>query len=250
MPTPFYHLSVAQELLAGPGLPPAVSDLLRQHSSAFLLGHTAPDVQVVSGQPREATHFFELPLRPEDPPAHARLLQVYPALARGRALPAPQAAFLAGYLCHLLADWEWVQQIFIPCFLPGPNGLRVRQAHFLHNALRCYLDEQILPGLNGAVRSRLGLADPAGWLPVVEDGPLRRWRDLLAAQLQPGAPVRTVEVFAARLGLPPQAFEALLGSEERLEAELFSRLPRRALERYRARLVQDSLDLVVRYLTS
>lgn len=237
-------------MLCGPGLSPEASDLLRQHSSAFLLGHTAPDVQVVSGQPREATHFFELPLRPEDPPPHARLLQAYPVLARPRELPAPQAAFLAGYLCHLLADWQWVQQIFIPCFLPGPTGLSSKQAYFLHNALRCYLDEQILPGLNGVVRGRLDQAEPAGWLPVVGDEPLRRWRDLLAEQLRPGGAVRTVEVFAKRLGLPPQAFEDLLRSEERLENELFSRISPQALERYRLCLVQDSLDLVNRYLTS
>jgi hypothetical protein len=249
VPTPFYHLSVAQDLLAHPELPSDVRALLQEQRSAFFFGNTAPDVQVVSGQSRQATHFFDLPLLPGDLPAHARLLAVHPALARPGSLPAPQAAFLGGYLCHLLADWIWVKEIFSPVFdSRGPwNG--PQEPLYLHNVLRSYLDSQILPGLTNGVRSRLAAAAPDRWLPFVEDRYLHRWRDLLAEQLRPGAEVRTVEVFAARQGIPPESYYDLLSSEERLEAELFARLPRPALEAYRGRLVERSIELIGRYFS-
>jgi hypothetical protein len=249
VPTPFYHLSVAQDLLAHPELPPAVRSLLQEQRSAFFFGNTAPDVQVVSGQTRQATHFFDLPLLPGDPPAHTRLLAAHPALAHPGSLPASQAAFLGGYLCHLLADWIWVEEIFSPVFDSGRHWKKLQEPLYLHNVLRAYLDSLILPSLTNGVRSRLAVVSPDRWLPFVEDRYLRQWRDLLAEQLRPGAEVRTVEVFAARQGLPPEVYYDLLSSEERLDAELFAHLPRRALEAYRGRLVERSLELIERYFT-
>jgi hypothetical protein len=62
MPTPFTHLATVSEILARPELVPAVKTSLLADLPAFLLGNTAPDVQTISGQAREATHFFAVPL--------------------------------------------------------------------------------------------------------------------------------------------------------------------------------------------
>jgi hypothetical protein len=123
----------------------------------------------------------------------------------------------------------------------------LRERLYLHNVLRTYLDERIYPGLQDGTGRALEGVNPQGWLPFAEDAPLRRWRDLLAEQLRPGAAARTVEVFAARQGLPPEAFTSLLADEERLDHELFARLPRPALEAYRRELLAASADLLVRY---
>ena len=79
MPTPFTHLAAAKEFLELPGLSPEVRQSLQAELPAFLLGNIAPDVQTISGQPREATHFFPVPLG-RAPPAGERLLAEYPAL--------------------------------------------------------------------------------------------------------------------------------------------------------------------------
>ena len=96
MPTPFYHLSVARELFEHPGLKPGLRTLLSEHLPVFLLGKTAPDVQSLSGQKREETHFYVLP-PDDDMPAWERLLEAYPPLGAMQDLPPEHAVFLTGY---------------------------------------------------------------------------------------------------------------------------------------------------------
>ncbi len=63
MPTPVNHLIMAREVLERGTLAAPVRRLLLAQYGPFLLGHTAPDVQTVSGQRREETHFYTLPPR-------------------------------------------------------------------------------------------------------------------------------------------------------------------------------------------
>jgi hypothetical protein len=250
MPTPFYHLSVAGELLQNPGLPVKVREVLLQQRGAFLFGNTAPDVQVVSRQAREQTHFFDLPIRPGAPPAWELMLELHPSVGNpGKLLPA-QAAFLAGYACHLQADWFWVLEVFMPVFGLRANWETFARRLYLHNVLRSYLDREILAGLQDGTGAELSQVQPDGWLPFVQDMYLVEWRDFLAAQLQPGAEIRTVEVFAQRQGVSPQEYYRLLDSQAEMDAEIFSRLPRHALDAYRQRLVQHNLAFLRDYLAA
>jgi hypothetical protein len=248
MPTPFYHLSIAEEVRAHPALPEDLRARLGREWPAFLLGNTAPDVQVVSGQKREATHFFQVPPQGETHPAD-RLLAEYPILADLAALSPARAAFLAGYRCHLAADFDWIRTLFLPIFGPRAGWETFPHRLYIHNILRTWLDEQVLPGLPGDIAACLAAAEPQGWLPFVQDRHLAQWRDYLQAQLLPGAASRTVEVFARRQGLSPEDFAALLGSEDRLEAEVFAHAPRQVLVEYRQRLLETSLQLVQQTLT-
>ncbi|MBP1693351.1 MAG: zinc dependent phospholipase family protein [Chloroflexi bacterium] len=248
VPTPFYHLSIAEEILKQPDLPGQSGTFLQSHRGAFLLGNTAPDVQTLSGQDRQATHFFDLPIIGGEIPPWSRLLSVYPELTQPGLLSGDQAAFLAGYLCHLQADWNWVIRIFSPVFGPGSHWRNYRHRLYLHNVLRSYLDSQILPELVPHMASDLSQAAPDRWLPFVDDYYLVQWRDLLAGQLCEGCQANTVEVFAARQGVSPQDYYDLLQSEERLELEIFSRLPRPGLVEYRQNLLMDNVLLLANYL--
>jgi hypothetical protein len=136
-------------------LPEPVRNFLFPNRGAFLFGNSAPDVQVVSGQPRELTHFFDLPIRAGDIPPWKRALSAFPALASPENLPPPQAAFLAGYLCHLQADWLWILQIFAPVFGPECRWTSFTHRLYLHNVLRAYLDRRILPGLKNGIAASL-----------------------------------------------------------------------------------------------
>jgi hypothetical protein len=248
MPTPFYHLSLAAEILERSDLPSNVCAFLQDQRAAFLYGNTAPDVQTISGQDRQVTHFFDLPIRRGDPTAWERILTAYPGLNQVEVLPADQAAFLAGYLCHLQADWKWVIEIFAPVFGPGAGWQSQGYRSYLHNVLRSYLDTQILPGLHPQTASDLDQVDPDSWLPFVEDAHLCDWRDLLSEQLCDGCETQTVEVFAARQGIPPEEYYRLLNSEEELDREIFSRLPRQALQGYRENILDEHVFLLTNYL--
>jgi len=116
VPTPFYHLSVAIDLLEHPALTEYSRQLLLSERGAFLFGNTAPDVQTISRQSRADTHFFDLPLSSNPVPPWILLREKYQVLEDASRLDKAHAGFLAGYICHLQADWIWVREIFAPVF--------------------------------------------------------------------------------------------------------------------------------------
>lgn len=245
MPTPFMHLVLADTMLAGPGLPDALRALLAVERPAFRLGHTAPDAQTVSGQPREDTHFFRVPMT-DRRPAHEVMFQRHPELARPRGLEPARAAFLTGYLCHLALDQLWIDDIFEPIFGERADWGAFPERLYLHNVLRTYLDQSDLPRLDG-VGDSLCDAAPANWLPFVADNDLCRWRDLLAEQLVPGAATRTMEIFARRMNRDPQEIAVLLESPVELGRRIFSRLSLQQLAVFREEGLARSLALVAAY---
>lgn len=248
MPTPFYHLRIAEDLLEHKEIHPQARQTLAQNACLFLFGNTAPDVQTISGASREDTHFFSLPIQTGIRPPWELILSEHPAL--GRAVTACQAAFIAGYLCHLQADWLWVRDIFAPVFGPTSPWATFRERLYLHNVLRAYLDQQVLetlpPGLDLCLAGLL----PDSWLPFVDDRHLFIWRDWLADQLQPGAASQTVEVFAGRHGLSPEKFYGLLRSEAAMEDMIFRRISRDQLELYRQNLLAENAVLLNQYFGS
>ncbi len=231
MPTPFTHLRFAQEIIDLAGLPQPAREALCAENPVFLLGCVAPDAQTVSGQPREATHFFYVPLR-DSVPAYRHLFDAYPALARAKELPRAQAAFLAGYLTHLALDEFWVRDVFEPMFGSHAHWGTFIDRLYLHNVLRSHLDASDRKRLAASTAATLSSARPRDLCPFINDGTLLHWRDLIAEQLSPGQAGRTVEVFAERMGADPRAFAALLASPEEMRRRVFSRLPDGLLERF------------------
>lgn len=248
VPTPFYHLSLAEDLLVQPDLGYGVRRFLQENRPAFLLGNTAPDVQTISGQLRSETHFFELPLTKNVLPAWDKMLADSPGLVASNRMDRPQAAFLAGYLCHLQADWFWIEQIYEPVFGPECRWESFERRPYLHNVLRSYLDQRILMALPGHAGFDLAKALPVAWLPFTADYYLVQWRDILAHQLHPGSSAKTVEVFAARQGIPPDLYYQVLASEGLMNDLIFRRISLSELEEYRLRLLQANMSLLECYL--
>jgi hypothetical protein len=235
---------MAQNLLDQGAFSPNVQEILERQRGSFLFGNTAADVQVLSGQERQVTHFFKLPLHSNPVAPWQRMLETYPQLQPRRQIDETQAAFIAGYLCHLLADWHWIREIFVPAFGKNAEWGVFPQRLYLHNVLRAYLDRQMLPGLPNGVYDKFAEVVPEQWLPFVQDQFLFAWRDYLAEQLQPGAKVHTVEVLAKRQDISPEEYTALLGSEERMENEIFSHLPRQKLIHYRQQTEGESVAMI------
>ena len=248
MPTPFYHLHLAEELIHHPELPKKIRDILQTWRCVFLFGNTAPDVQVISGAARQQTHFFKIPIQADDLPAWELMLMQYPQLSGTEALTECQRVFIAGYLCHLQADWLWVKELFTPIFGPRCNWGTFHQRLYYHNVLRAYLDLRILPELSTGMDQCLSQVQPEGWLPFVKDVHLRQWRDLLFHQLEPGATPRTVEVFSSRQGISAPEYYALLESDERMQSEVFTHVSLRHVQTYRQKVIRENLGLLSNYL--
>lgn len=235
--------------MAHPNLSAEVRIQLNKHAGAFLLGNTAPDVQVISGQAREATHFFTLPIHSGATPPWEAILIEHPELMHVEHFPGSRSAFLAGYLCHLQADWIWVLTLFLPTFGPEQTWETFPRRLYLHNVLRAYLDEQVIPTLTADVVGNLKGACSENWLPFVRDNHLDEWRDFLANQFKPGAEVKTVDLFASRQGIDPLEFHSLVRSETDMESQVFERLPRATLIDFRDQIISMNLELIQSYLT-
>lgn len=248
MPTPFYHLSIGETILHHMALTGGGRSLLQSQRCEFLFGQTAPDVQVISGQRRHETHFFYIPVSPDQPLPWLSLFQQHPALAEPKRLPADQSAFLAGYLCHLQADWLWILQIYGPKFSSQAGWDTRPQRAYIHNVMRAYLDVQALHSLPSEMGACLDRVDPHAYLPFTASRFLLQWRDFISSQLKPGGIAQTVEVFSRRQGLDPQSFYDLLQSEERMENEVFSHISMEILERFRKDLIEENVFLVEKYL--
>ena len=247
MPTPVMHLALAEEILRGDALPPAVRRLLIQQRGPFLLGNTAADVQTVSGQTREETHFYAIP-RTTEAPAYETLFAAHPVLANAGLLTPPQAAFVVGYIAHLVLDELWLDDVFQRYFLQDWAPWHERA--FLHNVLRTWMDARDQQRLDGGVVVALRAAEPRDWLPFVIDEHLRAWRDWLVGQLVPGGSVQTAEVFAERMGLPAAQVEAVLRSPQQMEERVFRRISRTALQSFHDTGYERSVALIARYIGS
>jgi hypothetical protein len=249
MPTPIQHITIAEQLLSDSTLPGSLRNRLLAQRGAFLFGNTAPDVQVVSNQPREATHFFQIPFH-STPRPHRNLFSTFPALAHARSLPAAHAAFIAGYICHLWLDIIWVRDIYLPAFGPDARWDTMRDRLLFHNILRAWCDQNDQRQLNADTGSILSTAQPRKWLPFTADAYLREWRDLLAAQFQPGANIRTVEVFAARNRVAPEEFHRVLDSHAELDRLIFAHAPREKIEAFYRAGHDEMAGLIVEYFSN
>lgn len=248
MPTPFYHINVAEELRRHPALGSEARVLLNEQCSPFLLGNTAPDVHVMSGQTRQATHFFTLPLGKNAPHPWDLVIAQNSSLLTDTHLPRARLAFIAGYLCHLQADWLWVRDVFIPTFGPQCAWSTFENRLYLHNALRAYLDKKVILDLPSDIFQTLRQAKPQQWLPFILDWHLAEWRDYLSDQLAPGAMDLTVEIFAVRQGIPPDHYHHLIGSDARMDEEIFVHLPRVLLQEYHDTLIDMNMCLLNDFL--
>ena len=247
MPTPVQHLVLAQRLLDDASLPEAIRARLRAQRGAVLYGNTAPDVQTVSGQLREATHFFVIPWA-RVPKPHRAMFELYPYLGFPRKRPADHAAFIAGYICHLWLDVLWIRDIYLDNFGPAARwGANLRERHVYQNILRAWCDRHDQDQLNDTIGSALSLAHPIEWLPFTADRYLVQWRDNLADQFRPGASIRTVEVFAERGGVPPEKFQQVLASPEEMEAHIFAHASREKIEQFYRNGYEQMAELIVEY---
>ncbi len=247
MPTPIQHLSIADALLHESTLPGSIRDWLLEHRAAFLFGNTAPDVQTISGQPREVTHFFKIPFR-STPLPHRTLFEAYPGLSRPRSISPAHAAFMAGYICHLWLDVIWVRDVYLPGFGPEAAWLTMHDRLLYHNILRAWCDQHDQSKLNGNTGPSLAAAQPRDWLPFTADRYLIQWRDQLADQFQPGANIRTVEVFALRNRVPPAEFHRVLESPQALEDNIFAHVSQAAIAAFYQHGHDQLAELIIEYL--
>ncbi len=248
MPTPFQHLCYAQTMLEAQDLPAALQARLQQAAGAFFLGNTAADVQSITGQSRPTTHFFAIPPT-GNPRGEIAMLRTYPWLADPRQLTLDHAAFISGYLAHLVWDQRWAWDIYCRYYwdtAPGNDWLsRVVE----HNALRVLLDRQAEQTLQTTpwILSTLRTITPGPWLPFADESALQDWKTWIMNQLAHPGTAQTAEVFAARNGVDVERLEL---ATRRLQVEAESGAAPASLSavaRYEEQALRESVAVLRRF---
>lgn len=110
MPGLRLHLTVARDLAGD-----LSSKQIEGERGAYYLGATTPDIRVLTRWDRRRTHFFDLDDFDEQSGMH-RLFEQEPSLRDAASLDAQTAAFMAGYISHLVMDEDYITRIYRPMF--------------------------------------------------------------------------------------------------------------------------------------
>jgi hypothetical protein len=94
----------------------------------------------------------------------------------------------------------------------------------------------------------LAAAVPDYHIPFAEDSKLVVWRDMLVDQLQPGAMLRTIEIYAGRLSMSPETFAANLEDPDWMAAHVFGKVPVENVQAILTDAVGESIEIVRDYL--
>lgn len=252
MPNAHTHLAAVSDLLRAEVLTGAFPWLggssSNEAQAAFLLGAISPDVRVVSGHPREATHFFSIP--PEhDRPAHEVMMSTYPDLRDAGALQPSHAAFVAGYITHLIMDQVWLEVVVMPGLFIDGQVWGIRHPNWrLYSILMTWLEYRSARQLQPAMTDCLARALPDRWLPFVEDRHLAHWRDHVVEMIRTDGARRTSEIFAQTNHLSAAELEAIVLSDDRMADEAYAFVSPERLAQFDSDTAQRSLDAVMQYL--
>jgi hypothetical protein len=245
MPNAATHLVAAWNLLEREPLRESAAE--PDARAAFLLGAISPDVKAISGATREATHFYTIP--PDGVSAPCAMMAAHASLAHSRALAPTHAAFVAGYLSHLVMDEVWLQEIVMPYIYVdragwGPSHPRFR----LYSYLMVYLERRGVAVLDSEAPRLLLQAEPDGWLPFVAERFLRAWRDQVAEQITVGGAALVTRYFAEMSGMTMEEMAAITSSEARMAEVVYPIVPRACIEAFQRRTFERNLEVIGGYL--
>lgn len=154
--------------------------LLDDERGNLYLGSTAPDIRVITRWERSRTHFFELDEFGEQDGV-CNFLAAYPALSEAGSVSRQTAAFVAGYLTHLVMDETWINMVYRPRFgsaSPLGGGLK---ANVMDRAIQFSLDcerrndsELVAHVTESVARRDLGLD-----VGFIDADTLKRWHEVV-----------------------------------------------------------------------
>jgi hypothetical protein len=251
MPNAHTHLAAVADLLNQPELTVAVPWISNNEpQSAFLLGAIGPDARAVSGQPREATHFFNIP--PEDNAlAQDVMLRSYPILHLAASLTPARAAFVAGYMTHLVMDQTWLEVVVMPgLFIDGLAWGTHHPNWRLYSILMTWLEYRAAARLRKEIAPSLASAQPDSWLPFIQDRHLVQWRDHVVNMIHTEGARRTSVIFAQTNNLTAQELEDIVLSEARMAEQAYPTLAPDRLAEFEATTARRSLAAILQYLAA
>jgi Zinc dependent phospholipase C len=174
MPPLGLHMTIARDLAIEIASPRIEAD-----RGAYYLGATTPDIRVLTRWDRERTHFFRLDEFERQDCVH-RLFEEEPALRDASSLDAATAAFMAGYISHLVMDEAYICQIYRPMFGAQSDLAQDLMANVMDRLLQFELDRRDREDGAKIAEIRQSLTESAVEVSVafLATETLERWRQI------------------------------------------------------------------------
>lgn len=231
MPHLAFHMSVARDL----------ADLMNSPAidvdrGVYYLGSTGPDMHILSREDRISSHYFDLDCLAHQDSVDA-FFQAHGELKSAGKLDGATAAFVAGYLTHLVIDELWITDIYRPHFGPeSPLGGDAR-ANVLDRILQYDMDLQRRtdrPAME-EIRGQLAATRLAMDTDFLDTAMLSRWRDVVVDMVSRPP---TWERFARTAS----RFLSVAGVSSGDEVEEFMKTLPQLLEEARAHVGGEQID--------
>ena len=225
---------------------------LERNMGHFLLGSTSPDVRAITKGRREDYHFAQLDFG-EVGEGVRGLFTAHPSLRLGSNGDGPTAAFVAGYLTHLVLDEVWIVELYRPCFGNVSVFQDEVRGKVLDRALQLELDRLS----RAASTAAIPLLAEASDLIVVDFIPaetLSDWRDLVMDIVQREFTWDRLRFMARRIAEGDENHRAhrlaeeFLGDMPRSVERLYDYVKREELIAFRERAVESLVGTVAEYL--
>ena len=140
----------------------------------FLLGATSPDIRAITKTQRSDTHFASLESK-NMTEGVKNLLDTYPELTNSNKVSHATKAFIAGYICHLIADQTWVIEIYRPYFGNRTLFSDPAAANVYDRAVQLMLDNECQTSVSSASDNLEG-SEFGVELPFITKNTLMEWR--------------------------------------------------------------------------
>ncbi len=217
---------------------------------ALLLGSITPDARVIARISRESTHFYDIPMAPDAPPAHIRMLETHPDLCKiDRGQHPLHAAFVAGYVAHLVMDVVWLERIVmdglfidgVPWGIHHPNWLR-------YSLLMTRMEYDADRHLPRSYFSQVREPEPDGWLPFMPDRFIRKWRQVVAERVEGGGARLVSTHFSRTNHMSTGELEMMVLDDERMDRVVHGQIPRRQMDDFYKETYRRTEEAVLDYL--
>jgi hypothetical protein len=227
---------------------------VHRYLGSFLLGCTAPDIRVITKEPREETHFSSLHF--ENIGEGVRMMfQQYPSLSPIKQLNGPTRAFVAGYASHLIADETWVALLFRPYFGNTDVFPDLRWGKFLDRALQLQMDRLALESSNFLrfVQQHLTTAIVDVDVEFIPLDVLAQWSDWVVDMLRRPFTWDRLQRMVWRAYKPGdpdgvQVVEYFLNDVERSIQDIYKCLPEDAIAQFRSKTVNEYLSIMKEHI--
>lgn len=227
---------------------------LDEERGNLYLGSTAPDIRVITRWDRGRTHFFDLTNFDEQSGVDG-LFSAFPRLREAASVGPRTAAFMAGYVTHLVMDELWITTIYRPFFgVRSPLGGNLR-ANIMDRAIQFSLDREkrIDRKLMAHVIDAVARCDLALDIDFIDGETLHRWKEVIVDVVDsPPDWERFRHIAGGHLrqaGIEsPEQFQEFLRSLPDLVDETLRYLTEERLREFMDRSLEEGVGAVKEYL--